>query len=405
MIINVFENFKEAFNLEPISLTRPVFDLRCGAFTYLERIQKIFPESEINLFVRNELSELTRSTFNDFGVNTEPTPKGIWLLASVVWEKPMIENIADKPQSLFLSDGKIIGANISEEESNQWVKNGFDTSILTNENLTQVELPAKNITYLWDSINENEHIIKMDSAQFDLGRIHGERDEGVLMVGDENIYIGSNTFIQSGVVLDASVGPIIIKDNTTIMACSYLEGPLVIDNDCLIKVGSKIYGGTSIGPGCKIGGEVTESIFQSRSNKQHDGFIGHAYIGEWVNLGAGTNNSDLKNNYTTVTVNVNGNVIDSGSLFAGLFMGDHSKSGINTMFNTGTSVGVGCNVVGAGFPPKNVPSFSWVVNGKIRKYDYKKFLETAKIVKERRNQSISPEEEYLFQAIYNGSDS
>ena len=317
----------------------------------------------------------------------------------------MIEKIVDLHQSLYLCGGKIIGANISEEDSNQWAKDGFDDSILTNENLKQVELPAKSMTYLWDCINENEHIIKMDSAQFGLGQVHSERGEAVYMDCKENIYIGSNTVIQSGVVLDANAGPIIIKDNTTVMACSYLEGPLVIDNDCLIKAGSKIYGGTSIGPGCKIGGEVTESIFQGRSNKQHDGFIGHAYMGEWVNLGAGTNNSDLKNNYTTVTVNVNGNVIDSGSLFAGLFMGDHSKSGINTMFNTGTSIGVGCNVVGAGFPPKNVPSFSWVVNGKIRNYDYKKFLKTARIVKERRNLSISPEEKYLFQAIFNGTDS
>ncbi|MFQ6674059.1 MAG: hypothetical protein ACE5GH_04665, partial [Fidelibacterota bacterium] len=174
---------------------------------------------------------------------------------------------------------------------------------------------------------------------------------------------------------------------------------LDIGDNSLVKAGARIYGGTTLGPGCKIGGEVTQSIFQSWSNKQHDGFIGHAYIGGWVNLGADTNNSDLKNNYSPVEVSVHGNVIDTGSLFVGLFVGDHTKTGINVMFNTGTSVGPASNIVGYGYPPKVVPSFSWWINGRLQTHQFRKFVQTARVVKERRGQSFSHHEELLYRYI------
>ncbi|MFQ5631881.1 MAG: glucose-1-phosphate thymidylyltransferase, partial [bacterium] len=167
-----------------------------------------------------------------------------------------------------------------------------------------------------------------------------------------------------------------------------------------IKIGAKIYGGTTIGAVCKVGGEVEGSILHGYANKQHEGFLGHAYLGEWTNLGADTNNSDLKNNYKSVRVNVNGEIVDSGSTFVGLFMGDHSKSGINTMFNTGTVVGVSCNVFGSGYPKKYIPSFTWGGVDADEKYDLEKALETARAVMSRRNKQMTPAQEALLRRIY-----
>ena len=217
----------------------------------------------------------------------------------------------------------------------------------------------------------------------------------------EGVSIGNDCSIKPGVVFDAEDGPIIIGNDVTILSHTYLQGPLFIGDGCLVKAGTRIYGGTSIGPGCKLGGEISESIFQSWSNKQHDGFIGHAYIGEWVNLGADTNNSDLKNSYANVQVTVNGETVDTGSPFAGLYMGDHGKSGINTMFNTGTSIGPGANIVGYGYPSVNIPPLSWSINGKIRRYQIEKFYITAQKVKDRRGQEFTPEEKQLFMLLSN----
>jgi UDP-N-acetylglucosamine diphosphorylase/glucosamine-1-phosphate N-acetyltransferase len=168
----------------------------------------------------------------------------------------------------------------------------------------------------------------------------------------------------------------------------------------MIKVGAKIYENTSIGPVCKVGGEVEGSVIHSFSNKQHDGFLGHAYLGMWVNLGADTNNSDLKNNYGSVKLVIDGETVDSGSTFMGLVMGDHSKSAINSMFNTGTVVGVSSNVFGSGFPPKSVPSFTWGGAEGLKTYELERALEVARRVMGRRKMVLSPAEEKVLRVVF-----
>ena len=167
--------------------------------------------------------------------------------------------------------------------------------------------------------------------------------------------------------------------------------------------GAKIEGPVSIGPTCKVGGEVEGSILQGFANKQHDGYLGHAYLGAWTNLGAATNNSDLKNNYSTVRVWTPQGEIDTGSRFVGLFMGDHSKSAIGTLFNTGTVVGFSCNVFGAGFPPKHLPSFTWGGVSGAQPYEVEKALEVARAVMGRRQVVMEPADEVLFRAIHAGA--
>jgi UDP-N-acetylglucosamine diphosphorylase/glucosamine-1-phosphate N-acetyltransferase len=206
--------------------------------------------------------------------------------------------------------------------------------------------------------------------------------------------------VKPGVVLDAEGGPIYIGKKAKVFPNAVIEGPAFIGDGSMIKIGAKIYENTSIGEVCKVGGEVEGSIIHSYSNKQHDGFLGHAYLGMWVNLGADTNNSDLKNNYGSVRVMINGEEVNSGSMFVGLTMGDHSKAGINTMFNTGTVVGVSSNVFGAGFPPKYIPSFAWGGAEGIETYDIARALEVAQRVMGRRKMQLSGAEEKVLREVF-----
>ena len=214
-------------------------------------------------------------------------------------------------------------------------------------------------------------------------------------------FIGKNVEIKPGVVLDASTGPIFIEKNVTIFPNAVIQGPFYIGQSSKIKSSATIYPNVSIGNVCKVGGEVEDTIIHSYTNKQHSGFLGHSYLGSWINLGADTNNSDLQNNYGSIKVQINGRHIDSGKQFVGLMMGDHSKTAINTMFNTGTVVGFSSNVFGAGFPPKYIPSFGWGGSESMKEYKLVKALETAKAVFVRRNRNFSAEDENLFEYIFN----
>ena len=221
---------------------------------------------------------------------------------------------------------------------------------------------VKLLKYPWDFVNENAAQIEAD---FNLA-IHGvysvqKEIEGVHRLAAENTWIAESARIDPGVVIDAQNGPVYIDENAHIMPQATIIGPAYVGPRTQVQIGAKIYGGTSLGEECKVGGEIKQTILHSYANKQHEGYLGNAYLGQWVNLGAGTNNSNLKNNYGPVRVYVNGQEIDSGSTFVGLTMGDHSKCAIGTMFNTGTVVGIMCNIFGAGFPHKWIPSFSGVV--------------------------------------------
>jgi UDP-N-acetylglucosamine diphosphorylase/glucosamine-1-phosphate N-acetyltransferase len=193
---------------------------------------------------------------------------------------------------------------------------------------------------------------------------------------------------------------VIIDNDVFIYPNSFIEGPCYIGASSKVKSGAAIYGNTSIGKVCKIGGEVEQSIFMDYSNKQHSGFIGHSYIGSWVNLGADTNNSDLKNNYSKIKIKFSAKEINTGVQFLGLMIGDHSKSAINTMFNTGTVVGYCCNIFSAGFPDKFIPSFTWGGDDLSKVYDISKALETARIVTGRRKIDFSSVDEKLFNLIF-----
>lgn len=274
--------------------------------------------------------------------------------------------------------------------------------LIDDQNLTRMDSnDARLLSFPWQIIDKNPAVIEDD---FQKSPFRGQSEEsviypGVQMVGEENIVVGESAVIRPGAVLDASSGPIIINDGTTVMANACILGPVYVGKNSLIKTGAKILEGTSVGDVCKIGGEVDQTIFANYSNKQHDGFIGHSYIGEWVNIGAGSNNSDLKNNYSSVRMWCAGVIHETGRQFLGCIIGDHTKIGIGAVINSGTVIGFASNVYGSDIPDRFIPSFSWGKAGELVPYETGKALLTAQVVTERRNVKFDDAYKSVFKKI------
>ncbi len=364
--ICIFEDAK-AGDLLPLTFTRPVWDLRSGTMTLGERIRRHFPGSKIFYQCREYLAELVREQNPHSDVNTLIDEPCLFINARVIMDDTLCDQISAKPNG-------------------SWYCQDYNVAYWNSKSHEKAEISALLICYPWELVRNNLFLLEKD---FQSPSLLGTVYEGVHLINRDKISIGEGTKIKPGVVLDAENGPIVIENNVTIMPNAVLEGPCFIGENSLIKIGAKIYQGTSIGPMCKVGGEVESSIIHGFSNKQHDGFLGHSYIGEWCNLGADSNTSDLKNNYGNVKVMINGREIDTGQMFVGLTMGDHSKSGINTMFNTGSVIGVSSNVFGSGFLAKSIRSFRWVEGSKISGYQIDKALEVARRVMARRKLTMT----------------
>jgi len=232
------------------------------------------------------------------------------------------------------------------------------------------------------------------------------RFPGVFFMGEHQIYGGDTVTIEPGCVLNASSGPIFIDEHATIMAGSLIQGPVCIGEHAVVKMGAKIYGETTIGPWCKVGGELQNVVMQAYSNKGHDGFLGNSAIGEWCNLGADTNTSNLKNNYSSVRLTdwETGKEYDTEQQFCGTIMGDHSKTAINTMLNTGTVCGVSSSIVSGDFPPKLIKSFRWLSPTGEAMYRFDKAIETAQKVMARRGITLTPEYRAMMRHLFDKAD-
>lgn len=386
--------------LLPLVYFRPVYDLRCGITTLREKIVRAYPGATLALHCRGGITDLVRTQNGDTHVNQVRSTSCLFLNGRLLADNRLAQTVPlHGSDMIFISSGTVVAARISGARLAQL---GL-TSALTAQHfagLPQQEISVTTINYPWDLVNHNGSQIVADFAIVKGEPSLGTVDKGVHLLDGNNIIVGEGARVKPGVVLDAEGGPIYIGKNARIFPNATIEGPAFVGEGSLIKIGAKIYENTSIGEMCKVGGEVEESIIHSYANKQHDGFLGHAYLGMWVNLGADTNNSDLKNNYGHVRVVINGKQIDTGSLFVGLIMGDHSKSGINTMFNTGTVVGVACNVFGGGYPPKYIPSFSWGGSESLATYDVDRAIEVARRVMARRKRTMDKSEELLFHTIF-----
>jgi UDP-N-acetylglucosamine diphosphorylase/glucosamine-1-phosphate N-acetyltransferase len=400
MKIILFEDFQFS-NLLPLSYFRPVWELRCGVNRLSDKIQRIFPGHPLNLIARQYLMDYYLEPTSCFNPASVDVSEVLLVNGRLLPGNLLAESLREiPPDSALICENTIVAWRTTKKNLVSYFDQGVLLSDRVFNDFNCQPITADFIHYPWDLLDRcGSEIIKDAQALKLLGKHAGKIDRGSHLLDGENIHLGIGSRIMPGAVLNAENGPIWIGQNTQVMPNAVLTGPLAIGDGCLIKIGAKLYENTSIGPVCKVGGEIEGCIIQEFSNKQHDGFLGHAYLGAWINIGADTNNSDLKNNYGQISIYLNNRSIDTGKRFLGLIMGDHSKTAINTMFNTGTVVGVSCNIYGEGFPPKFVPSFSWGGSGGMREFNFEKALEVAKIVMERRKISFDNNHLKLFEAV------
>ncbi len=403
--ICIFED-AQVERLLPLVYFRPVYSLRCGIDSLRGKIIRAYPKASVTLHCRPYLQDFVRQRNPKLRVNEIPTHDCLFINGRIIAESNLARKIplGSKKDTVYIHGDTVVAANLSGASLAK-LKQPLGEVLLQSlfEGLPKVQVDVNIASYPWDLVHLNGRELVLDfQANFGKKRkIKPRKYAGSYMLGKQGIFVADSAVIKPGVVLDAEKGPIYVGKNVTILPFSTIVGPAYIGDGSIVKANSTIYENTSIGPVCKVGGEIEGSIIQGYSNKQHSGFLGHSYLGAWVNLGAGTNNSDLKNNYSTVKVHVGSEEMDSGLQFVGLTMGDHSKSAINSMFNTGTVVGVSSNIAASGFPPKYVPSFSWgAPGGTLTTYRVDRAIEVARKVMARRDVEFTKVEEALFRAVF-----
>ena len=385
--IILYDHVTDWQNLLPFTFTRPVSEIRIGIMKISEK-WVYYLENQVSFLTKDYLSEKypVSEKQTNYIINSSVLPDHE-LAASV---KSLKEGHA-----LFLND-LFIAALINRKEMIRLAENNF-------QSLTRINYSGKvkKINYCWDIFRLNQAEIVSDFEIITKNRKTLPLPKSNRAIGQNEIFIEEGASVECA-LLNATEGPVYIGKHAEIMEGSILRGPLALCEHSTVKIGAKIYTGTTIGPYCKVGGEINNSVFFSYSNKSHDGFIGNAVIGEWCNIGAGTNNSNLKNNYELVKVwnYTKKEFINTGLQFCGLFMGDHSKCSINTMFNTGTTVGVCVNIFGAGFPRTFIPSFCWGGAAGFTMYDLEKTFKTAEIVMQRRNIRLTEADKKILAHVF-----
>ena len=393
MNIYVYEN-DETSNMSPLSSNRATFDIRIGSETFLDRIKTIFSDHSISLFVRDELEKVTKEKHPDLKVNPQEVDEGIWLLGNVIWDKRDFIVFPDS-EILFYKNNDLIGAFLSKISSKDWLKSRRITPQIEKKS----ELKSNYCPYLWNILTEIPNTLLFEFEEY-RNDFKPSEYYGVEFINPESIFIGNNVKIQPTVLINAENGPIIIDSDVTIYGQTYLEGPLYIGKSSLVKPLTQIKSSV-FGPMCKLGGEIDTVIIQGYSNKVHEGHLGDSFLGEWVNLGSGTQNSNLKNNYSLVNFELNNKTVETNKIHIGTFIGDHTKTSIGTKLNSGSVIGLGSMIATYGFPPKLINPFTWYINGEKRKVILDKFFKTTYYSMIRRSKSLSELEIDLLKNIYN----
>ncbi len=369
--------------LLPFTFTRPVADIRIGILTIREKWEKYLGYTtttltEEYLMEKYPMVEMEQNIM----INASFLPNPILI--------DMVQNLNPKEAILFSEEIIAFHTNDTQEDID------FD-----EYELIEYEGDVLRIENTWDIFAKNDAAIREDFELLTEDRFSQPIPKSVNVIAPENIFIEEGAKLEF-VTLNASTGPIYIGKNAEIMEGSVIRGPFALCEEAQVKLATKVYGATTVGPHCRIGGEVNNSVLFGYSNKGHDGFLGNSVLGEWCNIGADSNNSNLKNNYEEVRLwsyETEG-FARTGLQFCGLMMGDHSKCGINTMFNTGTVVGVSANIFGSGFPRNFVPSFSWGGASGFTTYITKKAFETAKIVMSRRHVEFTEQDAKILEHVF-----
>jgi len=372
-------------NLLPLTFTRPVSSLRVGILTLAEKWEHDL-ESRSTPLTREYLREKFPCKAGD---------DKLYINSALLPESEIVEHITRlQVKQALVKDGVLLAARTGVDdcttfEPEHWIEKGI---AYTGE-ISLINFP-------WHIFRLNGQEIKADFNRITRGRKSEKLSDTVRVDRPENVFVEPG-FSGGYFTLNATRGPIYLGANSEIMEESVIRGPFALCEGSIVKMGAKIYGPTTLGPYSKVGGEINNSVLLANSNKTHDGFLGNSVIGEWCNLGADTNNSNLKNNYANVKVwnYPSASFIDTGGQFCGMIMGDHTKCGINTMFNTGTVVGVAANIFGPGFPPTFIPSFSWGGADGFVEYKMEKVIETANLVMEHREIELSREDKGILDHI------
>lgn len=365
--------------LLPFTYTKPISELRCGILKMKDKWTKRLPLFSFSNLTEDHLSPVWPSQIDvdNFFIN-----------ASVCPNQFLIDSILElqNGQALYSNDDLLAYRSAKAGKFNQKIEYKAEVLILKN---------------VWDIFLYNHQAISEDFELLIKGRTSEAIPKSVLCFNHKNIFIEKGAKLYSG-TLNATEGPIYIGKDTEVMESVNIRGPFSLCENAVVKMGAKIYSGTTIGPFSKVGGEVSNSVIQGYSNKGHDGFLGNSVIGEWCNIGADSNTSNLKNNYASVKLwdYSREGFADTGLQFCGLMMGDYSKCGINTMFNTGTVVGVNANIFGAGFPRNFIPSFSWGGKHGFITYKLEKAIEVNDIVMKRRNKDLSENEINILKQVF-----
>jgi len=409
VIIAPFEDeFYE--NFFPLTYTRPLYECRTGMLTFLERVQRLFQASRLICFTRNYLEPTLKKRIPHSVNNPDAIDDEVLLINGTLIMNAETKRLIDKKlpgNAAMIQDGRIACARLRQNISREYTRElcrpltspSIERLLKKSKQLNVSNLPLLN--YPWELVNHNTELIREDYRIIGKKESEGAIDNKAAIYGNEDdVYVGKGSFIEAHVTLDARDGPIFIGNNTNVHSGSRISGPTYLGDKVTILSGL-IREGCSIGSVCRVGGELEKTIIQGYTNKYHTGFIGHAYMGEWVNIGAATTNSDLKNTYGNVQVDIKGKNVDTGSTKVGCFIGDHAKTSIGAQIFTGRKIGIASHV--HGFVTKDVPSFTiWSesLGSKPAELYLQSAIETHKRVLARRNVKQTKEDVELLKKLF-----
>ncbi len=381
----LFDDSRE--NLLPLTFTRPVANIRIGILTIREKWEIAF----------NTTSSTLTSSYLSIKFPIHLEDENLLINGSVIPDIDLLTKIKKLHSGeILMQNGKKLALRLNRSDAEKFSANQMINTkeIEHQDQITCIEFP-------WDIFHHNWKALKYDYSVITKGRKSDALNKSVTVIGSQPIFLEKGAKIIASVI-NTTEGPVYIGREAEVMEGCLIRGPFSLGNNSQLKMGTKIYGPTTIGPHCKVGGEVNNSVIFGFSNKAHEGFIGQTVIGEWCNLGADTNTSNLKNDYSEVKVwsYEKKSFQKTGKQFCGTIMGDHSKTSINTMLNTGAVIGVCCNVFGEGFPRNFVPDFSWGGKSGFSTYQTDKAFKVAEVVMQRRNMILEENDKSILSNVF-----
>jgi UDP-N-acetylglucosamine diphosphorylase/glucosamine-1-phosphate N-acetyltransferase len=399
MSLCVFED-RGVFNLEPLALTRPAFDLVCGTGSLLQRQTRAFAGSDTGVLIRPVLAELCKLQHPELAINDRAwLQRKARVFVNARWlppVEPVLEGESTAPRVACIGDEvayAVVPAGVADLAFDRM----DDVLAGWKKTLPRCEAGGVLFAYPWELVDHNPQALSDDFRSW---HRDNKADAGIEVVGPrDQLAVDPSADIEPFVVADTRKGPVMIARNVAVHSFTRLQGPCYVGPESWL-LGAKLRGGT-IGPRCRIGGEVEASIVLANSNKYHDGFLGHSYLGEWVNLAAGTQTSDLRNDYGPIRVSINGVRVPSGRNKIGSFIGDHTKTGLNTLLNCGSAIGAFCNLLPTGsYLPTTVPSFTMCNGSMSELWDLRQLFQTASVAMRRRGGELTDLHTNLYFALY-----